>query len=91
MRNTEGYRSCPHCNATMAKTLNPAQRKLLDYVDALDGPDRVKALQWVHDVALYESHEPLYREEKEALYQVKVLWELIEATLPSYKTSEGEK
>ncbi|WP_435623916.1 hypothetical protein [Flagellimonas sp.] len=81
MRNTEGYQSCPHCNASMTKTLNPAQYKLLDYVDALDGPDRVKALKWVHDVALYESHEPLYREEKEALYQVKVLWELIEATL----------
>ena len=63
----------------MAKKLNPAQRKLLDYVDALDGPDRIKALKWVHDVALYESQEPLYREEKEALYQVKVLWELIEA------------
>ena len=74
-------RSCPHCNASMTKTLNPAQRKLLEYVDAPDGPDRVKALKWVHDVALYESHEPLYREEKEALYQVKVLWELIEATL----------
>ncbi len=90
MRNTEGYESCPHCNAPMAKTLTPAQRKLLDYVDALDGPDRVKALKRVHDVAVYDSHEPLYQEEKEALYQVKVLWELIEATLPSCKTSEGD-
>ncbi|WP_420319849.1 hypothetical protein [Flagellimonas sp.] len=81
-------RSCPHCNAPMiandarhVSKLSPAQLKLLHYVDALDGPDRVKALKWVHDVALYESREPLYEEEKEALYQVKVLWELIEGTL----------
>ncbi|TAI47684.1 hypothetical protein [Flagellimonas allohymeniacidonis] len=82
MRNVEDGQSCPRCNAHMTKTLNPAQRKLLEYLDALDGPDRVKALKWVHDVALYDSHEPLYRKEKEALYQVKVLWQLIEDTLP---------
>lgn len=81
MRNTEGYKSCPYCNAPMAKSLTPAQLKLLQYVDALDGPDRVKALKWVHDVVVYDSNEPLYCEEKEALYQVKVLWQLIEATL----------
>lgn len=81
MQNGEDCTRCPKCDSSMTKTLTPAQRKLLDYVDALDGPDRVKTLKWVHDVALYESLEPLYREEKEALYQVKVLWELIEATL----------
>ena len=81
MQNGEDCSRCPKCDSSMTKTLNPAQRKLLDYLDALDGPDRVKALKWVHDVALYESHEPLYREEKEALYQVKVLWELIERAL----------
>ncbi|WP_422349504.1 hypothetical protein [Flagellimonas sp.] len=60
--------------------LTPAQVKLLQYVDALDGPNRVKALKWVHDVVVYDSNEPLYCEEKEALYQVKVLWQLIEET-----------
>ncbi|MCL6266516.1 hypothetical protein [Flagellimonas myxillae] len=88
MRNTEGYKSCPHCNAPMttddaqhASKLTPAQAKLLQYVDALDGPNRVKALKWVHDVVVYDSNEPLYCKEKEALYQVKVLWQLIEETL----------
>ncbi|WP_136468294.1 hypothetical protein [Flagellimonas onchidii] len=88
MRNTEGSKQCPHCNAPMATSdtrhvskLTPAQLKLLRYVDDLDGPDRVKALKWVHDVALYESKEPLFEVEKEALYQIKVLWQLIEETL----------
>lgn len=81
MKNGEDGQRCPKCNSPMAKTLTPAQLKLLQYVDALDGPDRVKALKWVHDVVVYDSNEPLYCEEKEALYQVKVLWQLIEATL----------
>ncbi|WP_420602332.1 hypothetical protein [Flagellimonas sp.] len=92
MRNGEDGQRCPKCNSPMAtgdtrhvskisQLLTPAQVKLLEYVDALDGPDRVKALKWVHDVAIYESREPLYEAEKEALYQVKVLWQLIEGTL----------
>ncbi|MGW9686849.1 hypothetical protein [Flagellimonas sp. 2504JD1-5] len=88
MSNQSSHKRCPCCNADLASNdarhvsnLSPAQLKLLQYVDALDGPDRVKALKWVHDIALYESREPLYEEEKEALYQVKVLWELIEDTL----------
>ena len=85
MRNGEDGKRCPKCNSPIVKgevsKLTPAQLKLLQYVDALDGPNRVKALKWVHDVAIYESREPLYEEEKEALYQVKVLWQLIENTL----------
>ncbi|MEM6894481.1 MAG: hypothetical protein AAF554_12380 [Bacteroidota bacterium] len=82
-------RSCPHCNARLAtedtpqntQTLSPAQRELLQYLDALDGPDRVEALKWMHDVVIYDSNEPLHDTEKNALYQVKVLWQLIEETL----------
>ena len=92
MRNGEDGQRCPKCNSPMAtdnarhalknsQTLTPAQLKLLQYVDALDGPDRVKALKWVHDIAIYESKEPLFEAEKDALYQVKVLWQLIEGTL----------
>lgn len=85
MKNGEDDQLCPKCNSHLAKggvsKLTQAQLKLLHYVDALDGPDRVKALKWVHDIALYESKEPLFEEEKEALYQVKVLWQLIEGTL----------
>nr|WP_299386421.1 hypothetical protein [Allomuricauda sp.] len=85
MRNGEDDQRCPKCNSRMPKDnvpkLTPAQVKLLNYVDALDGPNRVKALKWVHDVVVYDSNEPLYCEEKEALYQVKVLWQLIEETL----------
>ncbi|WP_136467217.1 hypothetical protein [Flagellimonas onchidii] len=85
MRNGEECKHCSECNAPMAKDdvskLSPAQLKLLQYVDVLDGPDRVKALKWVHDIAIYESTEPLCDAEKEALYQIKVLWQLIEDTL----------
>ena len=88
MSKQNSHKRCPRCNADLASDdtryvskLSPAQLKLLQYVDALDGPDRVKALKWVHDMAIYESNEPLYEEEKEALYQVKVLWQLIENTL----------
>ncbi|MEX0313898.1 MAG: hypothetical protein AB3N18_06955 [Allomuricauda sp.] len=88
MKNGEDGLRCSKCNSPLATSdtrhvskLTPAQLKLLHYVDALDGPDRVKALKWVHDIALYESKEPLFEAEKEALYQVKVLWQLIEETL----------
>ncbi|MEX0315859.1 MAG: hypothetical protein AB3N18_16895 [Allomuricauda sp.] len=85
MKNGEECRRCLECKESMAKDdvskLSPGQLKLLQYVDALDGRDRVKALKWVHDIAIYESNEPLFRAEKEALYQVKVLWQLIEETL----------
>ncbi|TMU55170.1 hypothetical protein [Flagellimonas algicola] len=87
MRNGEDDQRCPKCNSPMTSNdtrhvskLTPAQVELLQYVDALDGPNRVKALKWVHDVVVYDSNEPLYCEEKEALYQVKVLWQLIEET-----------
>ncbi|MGW9684467.1 hypothetical protein [Flagellimonas sp. 2504JD1-5] len=88
MKNGEDGLWCPKCNSLMTTSdtrhvskLTPAKLKLLQYVDALDGPDRIKALKWVHDIALYESKEPLFDAEKEALYQVKVLWQLIEETL----------
>ena len=98
MQNGEDFPRCPKCNAPMAKedtplntqTLSPAQRELLQYLDAIDGPDRVEALKWMHDVVIYDSNEPLHGAEKNALYQVKVLWQLIEETLPSFKTSEGD-
>jgi len=89
MKNGEDFPRCPQCNAPMAtedtpqntQPLSPAQRELLQYLDALDGPDRVEALKWMHDVVIYDSNEPLHGAEKNALYQVKVLWQLIEETL----------
>nr|WP_299383106.1 hypothetical protein [Allomuricauda sp.] len=44
-------------------------------------PDRVRALKLVHDIAVYHSDECLDGTEKRTLYQVKVLWDLIEETL----------
>lgn len=62
MSNQNEQNRCPHCKATLAKKdlakisqLSPAQQELLDYVGRLEGPDRVKALKWKHDVVVYHS------------------------------------
>jgi hypothetical protein len=86
MRNTEGQKkSCPNCGYANAQSvpkishmLSPAQIQLLDYADALDGPDLVKSLKLLHNIAVYHSSEPLDEAEKDALYSVKGLWECIE-------------
>jgi len=58
--------------------LTQAQIQLLDYADALDGPDLVKSLKLLHNIAVYHSSEPLDEAEKDALFNVKGLWECIE-------------
>ncbi|WP_422350107.1 hypothetical protein [Flagellimonas sp.] len=87
MSTQKGQNNCPHCHAALApkgaapfSQPSPAQQALLEYVSPLDGPDRVKALKLVHDIVVYHSEEILDGEEKRALYQVKVLWDLIEDT-----------
>jgi len=61
--------------------LSPAQIQLLDYANYLDGPDLVKSLKLLHNIAVYLSSEPLYEAEKDALYSVKGLWECIERVI----------
>ncbi|NDV14886.1 hypothetical protein GO009_02515 [Muricauda sp. TY007] len=89
MRNTEGQGYCPHCKKDItedkaqsapkiSRMLTPEQVELLEFADYLDGPDLVKSLKLVHDVVLYHSHEPLDEAEKDALFNLKVLWECIE-------------
>ena len=85
MSTQDGQKSCPHCSNEQAPNpalsfplLTPAQTQLLEYANDLDGPDLVKSLKLVHDIAVYHSHEPLDEDEKDALFSVKVLWEHIE-------------
>ncbi|MEX0363325.1 MAG: hypothetical protein AB3N10_20285, partial [Allomuricauda sp.] len=82
MSTHDGQNHCPHCHAALVpkgahkiSQPSPAQQALLEYVSPLDGPDRVKALKLVHDIVVYHSEEILDGEEKQALYQVKVLWD----------------
>ena len=63
----------------MSHQLTPAQVQLLEFADALDGPDLVKSLQLVHDMALYHSQYPIDEDEKSALHSAKLLWECIAA------------
>ncbi|WP_375324526.1 hypothetical protein [Flagellimonas sp. GZD32] len=86
MRNTQGQeKSCPNCGNANAQSaskipqmLSPAQIQLLDYADTLDGPDLVKSLKLLHNIAVYHSSEPLDEAEKDALFCIKGLWECIE-------------
>tara|TARA_R110000764_G_scaffold240046_1_gene341791 strand:- start:72071 stop:72346 length:276 start_codon:yes stop_codon:yes gene_type:complete len=85
MRNGEGQENCPKGSSAEAQSapqisqmLTQAQLQLLDYADALDGPDLVKSLKLLHNIAVYHSSEPLDEAEKDALFSVKGLWECIE-------------
>ena len=85
MLHSKGQKSCPHCGNANAQSatqtpqmLTPAQLELLEYADALDGPDVVKSLKLLHDVVIYHSYEPIDEEEKNALFHLKGLWECIE-------------
>ena len=85
MSTQDGQKSCPNCGNANAQSvpkisqmLSPAQTQLLDYTDALDGPDLVQSLKLLHNIAVYHSSEPLDEAEKDALYSIKVLWEYIE-------------
>ncbi|MEO9513185.1 MAG: hypothetical protein ABJN84_03585 [Flavobacteriaceae bacterium] len=89
MSTQNGQNCCPHCkkgspaeDATstpkISQMLSPAQIKLLEYANHLDGPDRVKHLKLLHNVALYHSHSIIDEDEKNALFSAKCLWECIE-------------
>ncbi len=90
MRNENGQNRCPCCNAAItakdapvaskfSQQLSPAQMELLEFADPLDGPDLVKSLQLLHDMALYHSQHPIDEVEKNALHSTKLLWERIAA------------
>ncbi|MDF0717401.1 hypothetical protein PY092_14650 [Muricauda sp. 334s03] len=85
MSTQDGQKNCPQCSNTNAQSapeisqmLTQAQIQLLDYADALDGPDLVKSLKLLHNIAVYHSSEPLDEVEKDALFNIKGLWECIE-------------
>ncbi|MFT0715585.1 hypothetical protein [Flagellimonas lutimaris] len=88
MSTQDGQKSCPQGSNAHAQSvpkisqmLSPAQIQLLDYADALDGPDLVKSLKLLHNIAVYHSSEPLDEAEKDALYSIKGLWECIERVI----------
>ncbi|AEM72202.1 hypothetical protein Murru_3182 [Allomuricauda ruestringensis DSM 13258] len=85
MSTQDGQKNCPHCGnensqsaPKISRMLTPEQVELLEFADHLDGPDLVKSLKLVHDVVLYHSHEPIDEAEKDALFNLKGLWECID-------------
>ncbi|WP_431161982.1 hypothetical protein [Flagellimonas beolgyonensis] len=88
MLHSKGQKNCSHGSNADAQSapkiphmLSPAQVQLLHYADALDGPDLVKSLKLLHDIAVYHSTKPIDEEEKDALYLIKGLWECIERVI----------
>ncbi|KAB7530785.1 hypothetical protein F8C76_04610 [Flagellimonas olearia] len=89
MSTQDGQKNCP-CSTQggaenevkitpkFSKMLSPAQVQLLDYAHYLDAPELVKSLKLVHDTTLYHTHEPLDEAEKDALFNIKGLWECLE-------------
>ena len=95
MSTQKGQNRCPQCKMgytsenqkKSVQSLSPAQRELLEFTDALDGPDLVQSLKLVHDMALYDSYGLIDGPEKNALYATKCLWECIEAIVKDSETS----
>lgn len=94
MSTQKGQNRCPQCkmgytseNQKNVQSLSRAQGELLEFADALDGPDLVQSLKLVHDMALYDSYGLNDGPEKNALYATKCLWERIEAIVQDSETS----
>ena len=94
MSTQKGQNRCPQCkmgytseNQKNVQSLSRAQGELLEFADALDGPDLVQSLKLVHDMALYDSYGLIDGPEKNALYATKCLWERIEAIVQDSETS----
>lgn len=91
MRNTRGQNVCPKCNSVytpddarhaskkVKKHLDPAEVALLEFINFQDTLQIIKALEWVHDTALYHSHSFIEEEEKFILFNVKLLTEKLKA------------
>ena len=95
MSKTESHKRCSNYgvdipskeSAKISMSISSTQRELLEFADALDGPDLVHSLKLVHDMALYDSYGLNDGPEKNALYATKCLWERIEAIVQDSETS----
>ena len=87
MRNSNGSNVCLNCKHSKkvddsllfdSKILNPLEAEFLDYVK-FHGIDKfVKSLKMIHDFALYHTDLCFDKDEKSALFDLKILWEGLE-------------
>jgi|GEM_PF-1086075 len=90
MRTQNGQKSYPKCKPkdTMVgattdleqqSILTTAQSELIDRIMFHGIADLIQSLKFVHDATLYHSEMPIDEDEKTFLFNVKVLWEWLEA------------
>ena len=88
MRNTNGQNVC--LNDNVLKTVNGSQEpypltslnsfevEFLDYIRFHGIEELVKSLKMIHDFALYHTDLCFDTDEKNALFNLKILWEGLE-------------
>ncbi|MDN5215788.1 hypothetical protein QQ020_27165 [Fulvivirgaceae bacterium BMA12] len=85
MRNTNGQNVC--LNDSLLKTvdgstepkvptpLNASESEFIDYIKFHGIDEFIKSLRMIHDFALYHTDLCFDKEEKSALFDLKILWE----------------
>jgi hypothetical protein len=61
-----------------AKRFSETQIELLDFIQFYGPKELCKSLKQIHDLALYHSDIPFDKDEKIALFDLKMLWEALE-------------
>ncbi|PKV52231.1 hypothetical protein ATE84_4338 [Aquimarina sp. MAR_2010_214] len=88
MRNTNGQNVCLNDNLLktvndsvepkVSTSLNSSEAEFLDYIKFHGISEFVKSLKMIHDFALYHTDLCFDKDEKSALYNLKILWEGME-------------
>ena len=91
MRNTNGQNACLNSNhsktvhgsllieSKISNSLTVAEAEFLDFIKSQGIDELIHSLKMVHDFALYHSDLCFDAKEKNALFNLKVLWEGLEA------------
>lgn len=93
MRNTNGQNVCLNdsllksvngsVEPKISKHLNSSEAEFLDYVKFHGIDEFIQSLKMIHDFALYHTDLCFDKDEKSALFNLKILWEGLEQMVKS--------